>query len=62
MGEEIGALLNLETDCRSQVVSILASYSGGSGFKSRPGDRLLWLGFSRGFPHALQAGAWVVPE
>jgi hypothetical protein len=31
------------TDCHGRVASIPASYSGGSGFKSWPGDRLIAL-------------------
>jgi hypothetical protein len=30
-------------ECRCRVVKTPASYSGGPGFKSRPGDRLFWL-------------------
>jgi hypothetical protein len=33
------------TGRRGRVVSTPASYSGGPGFKSRPGDRLYWLRF-----------------
>jgi hypothetical protein len=33
------------TERPSSVVSSPASYSGGAGFKSRPGDRLSWLRF-----------------
>jgi hypothetical protein len=33
------------TEHRGRVVNILASYSGGPGFKSRPGDRLPLLRF-----------------
>jgi hypothetical protein len=34
-----------ETERRSRVVSTPASYSGDTGFKFRPGDRLFWLRF-----------------
>jgi hypothetical protein len=40
---------------RSRVVNTPASYLGGSWFKSRSGDRLSWLRFSRDFPQSLQA-------
>jgi hypothetical protein len=33
----------LSSESRGQMVNIPASYSGGPGFKSRPGDRLSWL-------------------
>jgi hypothetical protein len=40
------------TESRVRVVSTAASYSGGSGFNSRPGDRLcrLFLWFSSLLP------------
>jgi hypothetical protein len=39
---------------RGRAINTSASYLGGSGFKSRPGDRLLsWV--SRGFPQSFQA-------
>jgi hypothetical protein len=40
-------------------LNIPALYSGGPGFKSRPGDRLSW-GF-HGFTHYLQENAGTVP-
>jgi hypothetical protein len=37
--------LVFQTERHGRVVSIPASYSGGRGFKSRPGDQLFWLRF-----------------
>jgi hypothetical protein len=48
----------LRTERRGRVVNICALYSGGPGFRSRPGDRLP-LGFC-GFPQSLQANVRII--
>jgi hypothetical protein len=46
-------MLHGSTEHCSRAVNTPASYSGGPGFKSRPGDRLSWLEVFRGFPQFL---------
>jgi hypothetical protein len=48
------------TRLRCRVVNNSAPYSGGPGFKFRPGDRLSWQNF-RAFPESLQANAGMIP-
>jgi hypothetical protein len=42
-----------------RVVNTLASYSGGPGFKSWPGDQLSCF---HGFPQSLHANAGIIPS
>jgi hypothetical protein len=51
----------IRTERRGRVVDTPASYLGGPGFKSWPGDRLFRLRVFRGFPHPLQVDAGIVP-
>jgi hypothetical protein len=55
---EVG--LSIFTERRGRVANTPASYPGGPGFKSRPGDRLSLLRF-RDFSQSLQANAGIVP-
>jgi len=53
-------LLSQPKDINVQELAITpASYSGGPGVTSQPGDRL--FGVFRGFPHALHANAGKEP-
>jgi hypothetical protein len=52
--------LYLQTERRCRVVNTLPSYSESPGFKSLPGERLLWLRFSW-FPQFLQANSGITP-
>jgi hypothetical protein len=49
------------TERRGRVVNTPASYSGGTGFKSRPRDRLSWVRFC-GFSQSLQARSGIWPR
>jgi hypothetical protein len=49
----------LVTERRGRVVSIAASYSGGPGSRSLPGDRLSWFSVYS-FPQSFQANAGIV--
>jgi hypothetical protein len=48
------------TELRGRVVNTPASYSGGTGYKCRPGRPAILIGGFRGFSQFLQANAGIV--
>jgi hypothetical protein len=55
-------ILHHITERRGRVVSTPASYSGGPGLKSRPGDRLSWQEAFRDFSQSLQANTEIMTQ